>query len=257
MTAAKVVAVVSGGVDSFCSLVYWLSKGYNAVVLHFDYGQKASRRELEVVREIVGELNEIATRKEWGVVEELLVLDMSFMKRLWRGTQLVDETVEIEREYERTVVVPIRNIVIAAIATAYAFTLLEQGLYSKAIVVLGSQYDDVKPREDTGEPRYPDCSPECFLALESALKICHFRDKRSIEIWTPSMALLRKSDLLKICYEMIGDLVYKTWSCYRGLEKHCGSCESCINRRRAFEEAGIPDKTEYLEPHVSPSRRLE
>ncbi|MEM1928310.1 MAG: 7-cyano-7-deazaguanine synthase [Acidilobaceae archaeon] len=84
--------------------------------------------------------------------------------------------------------------------------------------------------------------------MESALKICHFRDKRSIEIWAPSTAMLKKSELLKTCYEMVGDLVYKTWSCYRGLEKHYGSCESCVNRRRAFIETGIPDKTEYLEP---------
>ncbi|MEM4553113.1 MAG: 7-cyano-7-deazaguanine synthase [Ignisphaera sp.] len=247
MVKTRVVALVSGGVDSMCSLVYWLSKGYDASVVFFDYGHKASRKELETVKGIVSELNSVAVERKWGRVIDLLVLDISFMKKLWKGTQLVDETVDIKKEYERTVVVPIRNIVMLTIATAYAYTLLEQGVCDKAIVVLGSQYSDVEPRKDTGEPMYPDCSPECFLSIESALKICHFRDRRGIEVWTPSIAMLKKSELLKMCYNTVGDLVYRTWSCYKGLEKHCGTCESCINRRKAFKEAGIPDKTEYLE----------
>ncbi|MEM5833572.1 MAG: 7-cyano-7-deazaguanine synthase [Candidatus Aenigmatarchaeota archaeon] len=246
-SGTRVVAIVSGGLDSFCSLVYWLSRGYSAHVLHFNYGHKASSREQRAVEELINDLNKLARVKNWGFVEKLLVLDMSFMKNLWRGTQLVDESVEIKDVYDRSVVVPVRNVVMITLASAYAYNLLEQGLCSRAIVVLGSQYSDVEPREDTGEPKYPDCSPECFAVLESALKVCHFRDKRNIEIWAPSREMLRKSDLLKICYQLVGDLVYKTYSCYSGGENHCGRCESCINRKRAFREAGIPDMTRYVD----------
>jgi 7-cyano-7-deazaguanine synthase len=39
----------------------------------------------------------------------------------------------------------------------------------------------------------------------------------------------------------------ETWSCYRGGDKHCGKCGTCVERREALAEAGIPDPTEYEE----------
>jgi 7-cyano-7-deazaguanine synthase len=32
-----------------------------------------------------------------------------------------------------------------------------------------------------------------------------------------------------------------TWSCYRGTEKPCGKCDSCLLRAKAFSEAGVVD----------------
>jgi 7-cyano-7-deazaguanine synthase len=37
-----------------------------------------------------------------------------------------------------------------------------------------------------------------------------------------------------------------TFSCIRPISgRHCGKCNKCAERRRAFAEAGIPDRTEY------------
>ena len=37
----------------------------------------------------------------------------------------------------------------------------------------------------------------------------------------------------------------KTWSCYKGGEKHCGKCGTCIERKEALAAAGIEDNTLY------------
>ena len=36
-----------------------------------------------------------------------------------------------------------------------------------------------------------------------------------------------------------------TYSCYKGGERHCGRCGTCVERREAFLLAGLPDPTLY------------
>lgn len=224
----KVVAVVSGGPDSIGYAYLWKQSAAEIHPLIFDYGQKG-KKETQVAVRLSLKLG----------FKQPLVLNVRFMKELWVGTQLTDETVRVEEAYTPSVVVPIRNAIFLTIATAYAYNI------GAKYVIYGAHTDDIKPRVDTGEPLYPDCSPEFLLALQAALNIGHFRSERGIELWSPAREGLSKSQLLRKFYEAAGDVVYETWSCYLSGEKHCGRCESCNNRKRAFLEAGIPDKTEY------------
>ena len=225
----KAVAIISGGIDSTCYAAQWKAKGYEVHPLIFDYGQKG-RKEIEVAIRLSEKLGFQAPK----------VLDISFMRGLWRGTQLTDEAVRVESAYTPSVVVPIRNAVFLTIATAYAYTI------GADKVIYGSHAGDVKPRPDTGEPLYPDCAPPFISALQDALNLGHFPvHEKKVEIWCPAKEGLSKAENLRRGYELMGDLIFKTWSCYLSGDKQCGKCESCLNRGSAFREAGVADLTEY------------
>ena len=247
------VAIVSGGPDSVGYAARWLERGCDVYALTFNYGQKASR-EIEAARRVVARLREASGSDRLpGRLVEHRVIDMAFMAGLWRGVQLTDESVPVEEEYTRTVIVPLRNAVMISIAAAYALTLASQRPGWGVYVAYGAQYDDLQPDPETWEPLYPDCSPECSEALQAALRICHNRGERRIEIWSPAREGLSKAENLRYAYSILGDLIYETWSCYRETPLHCGRCESCKKRHQAFLEAGIPDCTPYLHPPGDPA----
>ena len=57
---------------------------------------------------------------------------------------------------------------------------------------------------------------------------------------------MTKTDIVRLGADLGVDFSL-TWSCYKGGEKHCGKCGTCMERREAFELAGVPDPTEYLD----------
>ena len=109
----------------------------------------------------------------------------------------------------------------------------------------------------TNDIHYPDCRPEFIKSITKTLNLAEadgiisgLREK--ITVWSPAMDGMDKSELLTIGYKILGDKIFKTWSCYSdGIKSkstntlHCGICESCINRKIAISKAGIKDKTHY------------
>ena len=225
----KAVIVFSGGMDSVCTAAY-LQKRYDLYGISFEYGQRASR-ELDVARYF----SKILRFREHRVV------DIGFMKELYEKTNaLTYGKREIPSKFDYSIVVPIRNAVFLTIASAWAFS-------KKAdLVAYGAHKDD---------SRYPDCRPRFSRLLSGALNEGESDGirkglRRRISIWSPYIVNLSKSSLLKEGYEALGEEIFKTWSCYSQSRIHCGRCESCNNRKKAFEDAGITDRTRYK--HVQP-----
>ena len=64
-----------------------------------------------------------------------------------------------------------------------------------------------------------------------------------IEIEAPLIDL-NKEEIVKLGVE-VGAPMELSYSCYKGGDKHCGVCESCMRRKRAFKNLCIEDKSEY------------
>ena len=221
----KSVVVFSGGVDSICAASFLKSR-YELYGITFSYGQKASK-EVTAAK---------AFAKRLGLIEHKII-DIGFMKNLYGDSNvLTSSKKKIPSTFDYSIVVPIRNAVFLSIASAWAYTL------NASLVAYGAH---------TGDKHYPDCRPAFAQKLESAFnqgEIDGIKSglRKNIEIWSPYRQKLSKSDLLKAGFESLGDLIFKTWSCYANTKHHCGSCESCINRKKAFAKAEIKDKTKYL-----------
>ena len=221
----KAVIVFSGGIDSVCAVSFLKSK-YELYGITFSYGQKASM--------------EIAAAKSFAKklgLKEHKIIDIGFMKNLYGNSNVLTSSKrKIPTKFEYSIVVPIRNAVFLSIASAWAFTL------NASLVAYGAH---------TGDTNYPDCRPKFAKKLENAFNEgeidgINSKLRKSIEIWSPYRKGLSKSDLLKTGIKNLGDSIFKTWSCYSNKKYHCGICESCNNRKIAFKEAKIKDKTKYL-----------
>ena len=89
---------------------------------------------------------------------------------------------------------------------------------------------------------YPDCRPEFINAIDSAANAGTFNNVHVVAPYTK----ITKSDIARRGKELGLDYA-ETWSCYKGGEKHCGKCGTCVERKEALRDAGIDDNTEYEE----------
>ena len=89
---------------------------------------------------------------------------------------------------------------------------------------------------------YPDCRPGFISAIDAAAKAGTFVDVGVSAPYTN----ITKADIARIG-KRLGIDYSETWSCYKGGEKHCGKCGTCVERKEALAEAGIEDTTEYEE----------
>jgi 7-cyano-7-deazaguanine synthase len=94
--------------------------------------------------------------------------------------------------------------------------------------------------EDAHNWAYPDCTPEFIGGMAAAIYVASYHQVR---LHTPLMSL-NKAEVVMLG-ERLGVPWEKTWSCYAGGEKHCGTCPTCNARKEAFTHAGVEDPTAY------------
>lgn len=89
---------------------------------------------------------------------------------------------------------------------------------------------------------YPDCRQEFIDSMSSTMAAGTYEGVTIVAPYTN----ITKTDIARIG-KRIGVDYSRTYSCYRGGEKHCGVCGTCNERKEAMRDAGLHDPTEYLQ----------
>ncbi len=222
----KAVVLLSGGLDSTTVAALAAQDGKEIYALSFDYGQRHDK-ELQCAA---------AVAKKLGAVRhEVLQLPLGTLG----GSALTDAAMDVPDAPTGEAIgasipvtyVPARNTVFIAFALAYA-----------EVVDADEIHLGVNAMDYSG---YPDCRPEYIAAYQ---EVANLATKQGVEGNGPRLVTplidLTKAQIVAAGLEA-GAPYELTWSCYRGGEAACGTCESCTLRLQGFEAAGAEDPVAY------------
>ncbi len=211
----KAVLVYSGGLDSTTLLYEY--KDSIALAVSFDYGSKHNKRELEYAA-----LN----CKRLGIRH--LVIPLEFMGKYFKSDLLIGGGDIPEGSYAdenmKSTVVPFRNGIMLSIAAGLAES------YELDAIMLANHSGD--------HAIYPDCRPEFIEGMAAAVEAGTYN---GVKVVSPYCNMTKRDIALR--GRELGVDFSLTYSCYKGGEKHCGKCGTCVERKEALE--GF-DPTEYL-----------
>ncbi len=215
----KAIVLCSGGMDSVTALYQAHREHEVAGALGFHYGSKHNDRELPCARYHADKLG-VPFR-----VVSLDFMDALLDSHLLRSGGDIPDGHYAEETMKQTVV-PFRNGILLSIAAGYAESAGAGG------VLIAAHSGD--------HAIYPDCREPFMEAMGRAMETGTYP---GIRLLRPFIAL-DKTGIVRIGVELGIDYA-RTWSCYKGGERHCGVCGTCVERREAFLQAGVTDPTEY------------
>lgn len=222
-TDKETVVICSGGLDSVTLAYLVAAQGRSLRLVTFDYGQR-HRKEIDFAAEAARDL---------GASHQ--IVDISGVGRLLSGSALTDDVEVPDGHYAApnmsVTIVPNRNAIMLAITFGIAAAAEAQAV---AIAV------------HTGDHFiYPDCRPE-FVDAFGAMQELALEGVGEIALEAPFIGMT-KADIVAEGARLQVPFA-RTWSCYKGGERHCGRCGTCVERREAFHLAGVADPTAYDDP---------
>jgi 7-cyano-7-deazaguanine synthase len=212
----KALLIYSGGLDSTTLLYEY--KDSIALAVSFYYGSKHNAREIACA---------VDNCQALGIKHMVIPLD--FMGQYFKSDLLQSGGKIPEGSYAddnmKSTVVPFRNGIMLAIAAGLAES------YELDTIMMANHGGD--------HAIYPDCRPEFVDAFGKAVEAGTYI---GIKLLSPYCNITKRDIALR--GKALGIDYSKTYSCYKGGEKHCGKCGTCVERKEALE--GF-DPTEYEE----------
>jgi 7-cyano-7-deazaguanine synthase len=217
----KAVVLLSGGLDSTTALFWAKSQGYAPVALAVRYGQRHVR-ELRAARAVAAEA---------GAPFHAVTLALPWLK----GSSLTNAGLSLPSVAEEKIgrgpipstYVPGRNTMFLSLGVSLA-----DAAGAEAVVIGANAYD---------YSGYPDCRPPFLQAFARVARLGTRRgsEGKPLEILAPLLRLDKKG-IVRLA-RRVGAPLGLTWSCYAGLSRPCGRCDSCKLRAKGFREAGAED----------------
>lgn len=215
--SSKGLIVLSGGMDSVTLLYDKIDE--IAYALSFDYGSKHNGKELAMAK---------WHTKKVGIPH--IIIPLSFMNAHFRSDLLKSggdiPSGAYNEDNMKNTVVPFRNGIMLAIASGLAES------YKLKKVFIANHFGD--------HAIYPDCRSSFINPMKDAI---NNGTTNNVELVAPYTDIT-KNDIACIAARLKVDIAH-TYSCYRGGDKHCGECSTCIERKDAIRNAGMEDPTEY------------
>lgn len=223
---SKAIVLFSGGVDSTTTLAIACHENFDPVALSFDYGQR-HRHELRAAEKTLAQFP--------GATHILFRIDLAAI-----GGSALTSNIDVPKlramdESIPITYVPGRNLIFLSIAAAFGENLGAFDLFYGANALDYSGY--------------PDCRLPFVRALEETINLgtkAGVEGKR-FRIHAPLLAM-SKAEIIRKGLDLGVDFS-TTHSCYDpdSNGRACGQCDSCSIRRKGFEEAGVPDPTQYVQ----------
>ena len=219
----RAVVLISGGLDSATVLAMAQDQGYQCYALSFNYGQRHSS-ELTAAKTLAAQAGVVA--------EQTISIDLSGIG----GSALTDTAIDVPEggtEGIPVTYVPARNTVFLSLALGWAEVVNAEAIF---IGVNAVDYSG-----------YPDCRPGYIAAFQTMANLATKAgvEGHPISVETPLIDLtkaqiIQQGTRLGVDYSL-------TVSCYQADEQGqaCGVCDSCLLRKKGFEDAGVADPTRY------------
>lgn len=224
MTERPAVILLSGGLDSATTLAIARHESYQPYALSFRYGQR-HEIELDAARRVAEALR---------VVRHVV---MTIDLRVFGGSALTadlpiphhDRAEDLDSGIPITYV-PARNTIFLSFALAWAETLGAQDIF---IGVNALDYSG-----------YPDCRPafvEAYQTMANLATAAGVEGRSRLRIHAPLLEMT-KAQIIERGLALGVDYGL-THSCYEpdAEGRPCGTCDSCLLRRKGFAEAGAKD----------------
>jgi len=226
---SKAVILLSGGLDSATTAAMARQRGFELHAIHFQYGQ---RHEMEAR----------AARKVATSLAAATFVVHRLDLRSFGGSALTD-AIDVPKGRSVTDIaagipityVPARNTIFLALALAHAEVIGSSDIF---IGINSVDYSG-----------YPDCRPEFVAAFQQVARLGTRAGAEGAapQIHTPLIAMT-KGQIIREGLRLGVDFGL-THSCYdpapSGLA--CGYCDSCLLRRKGFDDVGLIDPIGYAQ----------